>query len=244
MKKILIRIVIGVLALVGIITIGFVVWTTLNTYRPDPVALASRERATYGEGWYAFSPTTRKLEGGVIFYTGGLVDSQAYAFMMESLAEEAGVLVVVPDVPFNLVILNPSIADTVMSDFPDVEQWVIGGHSLGATGAAIYGADHPDVAGLFFWAGGSWEQNDLSDTTIPIISLHGSVDGIYTQEEWKASFPFAPAETDYVTIPGANHSQFGNYGLQQGDTAPIVTWESAQADIIAMTSGFLTKVFQ
>jgi hypothetical protein len=245
MKKTLIRIAISLLLLITIVGIGFTVWATMNTYRPDTIALASWERAEKGDSWYAFYPPDGEAtELGVIFYTGGLVDSRAYAHMMESLAEEAGVVVVVPDVPLNLVILNPTVADGAMADFPGVERWVLGGHSLGATGTAIYAHSHSDMAGLFFWAGGSWEPNDLSDASIPIISLHGSDDGIYTEEEWQSSRPFAPPDTEYITIQGANHSYFGNYGLQEGDSEGTTLRENAQTEIIEMTSRFLTKVKQ
>jgi hypothetical protein len=245
MQRTLIRIVIGLLLLSIIVVIGFTAWATTNTYPPDTLALESWERAEQGDGWYAFYPPDGEAtELGVIFYTGGLVDSRAYAHMMKSLAEEAGVVVVVPEVPLNLVILTPTVADGAISDFPEVERWVLGGHSLGATGAAIYADSHPDVAGLFFWAGGSWDPNDLSDTSIPIVSLHGSDDGIYTQEEWQASRPFAPPDTEYITIQGANHSYFGNYGLQEGDSGGTTPRENAQAEIIAMTANFLTKVKQ
>jgi hypothetical protein len=242
MKKLFIRIGIIVVLVVVIALLGSLAWVNANTYEPDAVALTSWERAEKGDGWYAFFPTDGIAdEVGVIFYTGGLVDSRAYAVMAEALARETDVLVVVPEVPLNLVILNPTLANDVMPDFPQVERWILGGHSLGATGAAVYADSHPDVAGLFFWAGGSWEPNDLSDTTIPIISVHGSEDGIYTEEEWAASRPFAPADTEYVSIIGGNHSSFGNYGLQSGDTVPILPQAVPQADIIRATSDFILK---
>lgn len=243
MKKLLIRSGLMLVLLVVVAVLGGVVWATASTYPPDTQALEGWERAEKGNGWYAFYPGSGQPETvGVIFYTGGLVDSRAYALMAEGIAQETDVLVVVPEVPLNLVILNTNLADGIRADFPQVERWIVGGHSLGATGAAIYADSHPEVAGLFFWAGGSWEPNDLSDTAIPILSLHGSIDGIYTEEEWESSRPYAPPETEYVTIEGANHSYFGNYGIQAGDTAPTLARSIPQTEIIRVTSDFILNI--
>lgn len=245
MQKLIIRIGLIVLLILLLAVVGGVVWANTSTYTPDAQALESWERAEKGDGWYAFYPADGQPESlGVIFYTGGLVDSRAYAVVAEGLAREADVLVVVPEVPLNLVILNTNLADGVRADFPQVERWILGGHSLGATGAAVYADSHSEVAGLFFWAGGSWEPNDLSDTDIPIISLHGSIDGIYTEAEWEASRPYAPPETKYVTIEGANHSYFGNYGIQAGDTVPTLSQDIPQKEIIRVTSDFILTIKQ
>lgn len=243
MKKLIIRLGLMVLFLLLLAGVGGVVWVNANTYTPDAQALESWERAEKGDGWYAFYPVDGQAEVlGVIFYTGGLVDSRAYAVLAEGIARQANVLVVVPEVPLNLVILNTNLADEVRADFPQVQRWILGGHSLGATGAAVYADSHPEVAGLFFWAGGSWEPNDLSESDIPTISLHGSIDGIYTEEEWEASRPYAPPETQYVTIEGANHSYFGNYGTQAGDTTPTLLQSIPQAEIIRVTSDFILNI--
>ena len=39
-----------------------------------------------------------------------------------------------------------------------------------------------------------------------------------------------PKDTEYVEIEGGNHSAFGDYGLQKGDTKSIIP-ENKQLDI-------------
>lgn len=78
---------------------------------------------------------------GFIFYPGGKVEYTAYIPLMEVLASE-GILCVLVEMPFNLAVLDMNAADGIPEQYPQIEQWYIGGHSLGGAMAATYLADH------------------------------------------------------------------------------------------------------
>lgn len=46
--------------------------------------------------------------------------------------------------PFNLAVLDSSAADGVINEFTNIQNWYIGGHSLGGAMAASYTANYQD----------------------------------------------------------------------------------------------------
>ena len=66
---------------------------------------------------------------GFIFYPGGKVEYTAYIPLMQACAEE-GILCVLVEMPFNLAVLDVNAADGIQEEYPEIEEWYIGGHSL------------------------------------------------------------------------------------------------------------------
>lgn len=156
---------------------------------------------------------------GFIFYPGGLVPAQAYAPLMQALAEE-GVLCVVPVMPFRLAVLDMDAADGIASQHPDVTRWAIGGHSLGGAMAASYAAGHgEDFSALVLLAAYSTAElpEDLS-----VASIYGDADGVMNREKYAKYRPNLPENAVELIIPGGNHAQFGDYGDQKGDGAATI----------------------
>ena len=81
---------------------------------------------------------------GLIFYPGGKVQYEAYAPLMEALAEE-GILCVLLHMPANLAVLDMNAAEGITAEYPDIEKWYIGGHSLGGSMAASYAAKNTEL---------------------------------------------------------------------------------------------------
>jgi hypothetical protein len=153
LKKILL-IGIPILLLIGIL--GFVVWgSTPLPASPEALgALQSPPQVTVGtvQDWTVFRPTANPTRTGFIFYPGGRVDYRAYAPILRAVAEQGYLVVLVP-MPLNLAVFGVERAQTVLSAFPEIKHWAIGGHSLGGSMAAQFGSNHPGlVAGLVFWA--------------------------------------------------------------------------------------------
>lgn len=74
----------------------------------------------------------------------------AYAPLMRSLAEQ-GYTAVIVGMPFNLAVFNANGADKVLETMPEIERWIMVGHSLGGAMAADYLAGHEiRVKGLVF----------------------------------------------------------------------------------------------
>ena len=74
-------------------------------------------------------------------------------------------------------------------------------------------------------------NTDLSDKDIAVVSIYGDVDGVLDMEEYEASKSNLPADMTEHVIKGGNHSQFGSYGLQEGDNKASITPEDIQAGI-------------
>lgn len=176
------------------------------------------------------APTT-----GFIFYPGGRVDPRAYAPPLRSLAAQGYLVVAVP-MPFNLAVLAPDKAGEVIAAYPAVRRWAIGGHSLGGSMAARYAHSHPGaIAGLVLWAAYPDAADDLSRTTLPVVSIYGTRDGLATTAKIIASQPLLPPGTRFVGVVGGNHAQFGSYGPQSGDNAAGLTRAAQQARVVAAT---------
>ncbi|MBQ3601265.1 MAG: alpha/beta hydrolase, partial [Lachnospiraceae bacterium] len=111
-----------------------------------------------------------------MFYPGGKVEYTAYLPLMNSLAEE-GILCVLLKMPFNLAVLDMNAADGIQEQFPEIENWYIGGHSLGGAMAASYLETHAnDYQGLILL--GSYSTADLSTTELEVLSIYGSEDTV------------------------------------------------------------------
>ena len=218
-----------VLLLVGVG--GLVVWATA-TPDPGPSAIAALESDSLvevieGDG-YTFQPT-RPTQVGFIFYPGGRVDPASYAAPARQIAE-AGFLVVVPELTLNLAVLDANAADDVIAAHPDIERWVIGGHSLGGAMAARYAGDHREtISGLVLWAAYPADDTDLSTLAADVASIFGTRDGLTTLDDIDESRTRLPDDTDFEAIEGGNHAQFGDYGPQAGDNAATISRAEQQA---------------
>lgn len=221
---------------------GFVVWA-VNPSEPGELALAALESdslVTVEQGdSIVFHPTDAQPTTGFIFYPGGRVDYRAYAPALREIAAQGYLVVLVP-APLNLMIFNPDAADEVIPQFPQIERWAIGGHSLGGAMAASYVYTHPDaVDGLVLWASYPASSNDLTDSGISVISIYGTLDTVAGMEKYDESRALLPADTTWVIIEGGNHAQFGDYGFQSGDNVATISAADQQAQIVEATVTFL-----
>ena len=132
--------------------------------------------------------------------------------------------------PLNLAIFGANQAADVIEAYPEIENWAVGGHSLGGAMAAQYAGGNPeDVAGLALWASYPAGGNDLSKNALRAVSIYGTADGVSEPETVEAARARLPEDTDWVAIEGGNHAQFGWYGPQRGDQAPQINHLEQQA---------------
>jgi pimeloyl-ACP methyl ester carboxylesterase len=218
---------------------GLLLYTQIATAAPEPVALAALEsddQVEVSEGkWITFSPRTEPPTTGLILYPGGFVDPRAYAPVARQIAA-AGYQVVIPRMPLNLAVLGASRASEVMTAYPHIENWAVGGHSLGGAMAAQYASRNSDtVDALILWAAYPPSGVDLSEHDLVATSIYGTRDGLVSQAEIDASRRQLPPATRFVPIEGGNHAQFGSYGPQEGDLAPEIGAEDQQAQIALAT---------
>lgn len=158
---------------------------------------------------------------GLIFYPGGKVEYTAYIPLMYACAEQ-GVLCVLVEMPFNLAVLDINAADGIQEQYPEIEDWYIGGHSLGGSMAASYLADNADdYAGLILL--GAYSTADLSGFGLDVLSIYGSEDKVMNRETYDESKANLPADYIEVVIEGGCHAYFGVYGAQDGDGVPTIS---------------------
>ena len=169
------------------------------------------------DGSLVFYPAA--YDSAVIFYPGGKVEALAYIPLMESLARE-GVLTVLMPMPFNLAVLAKNAADGIPEQFPEVENWYMAGHSLGGSMAASFAAENTAwVDGLILLAAYSADLVEL-----PVLSIYGSNDGVMNQEKYQQYRANLPELTEQI-IDGGNHAGFGFYGPQEGDGEASISRE-------------------
>lgn len=168
---------------------------------------------------------------GFILYPGGRVLAEAYAPLTRAIAE-AGHTSAIVKVPLNLAFFNINGAQAIIDAHPDVESWVIAGHSLGGVAATVFANGNRDqVDGLVLLASYPADAS-LADSDIEVVSIYGTADGVANLEALDASRDNLPADAVFVAIEGGNHAQFGDYGDQDGDNPATITREEQQQQTI------------
>lgn len=226
-------------ALVAIGGIAFTAYAS-DYYHADEAAHQAMEPTegvqvrTLANGDIAFIPPSPRA--GVVLYPGGKVQAEAYAPLLQALAERGFLGVLVP-MPFNLAVLNMNGADGVQEQFPEVRSWVLMGHSLGGVMAAAYASSHGEE-----WEGlgllGAYATSDLAESGLTVLSLSGTEDGILNRQAAASNRGNLPEGAVELSIEGGNHAQFGSYGAQSSDgTATIAPEEQRRvvADAVART---------
>lgn len=168
-------------------------------------------------------------DAGLIFYPGGKVEYTAYAPLMEAFAER-GVLCILVEMPGNLAVLDVNAADGYQEEFPEIEHWYVGGHSLGGSMAASYAAKHAgDLDGLLLLA--AYSTADLNGTGLDVLSVYGSEDGVLNMSKYDEYRQNLPEDTTTeMVIEGGNHAGFGDYGAQEGDGEAAVNGEKQREE--------------
>lgn len=190
------------------------------------------------DDWIAFSPAgNSQTKTGFVFYPGGKVDYRAYAPALKLIAESGYFVIVVP-APLNLAMLDVNAAARVQAAFPEIENWFVGGHSLGGVAASVFAINQPDVEGVVLWASAPGDDA-LMNLGIPVISVYGTNDGLFVVEPSRA---LLPADTNFVAIEGGNHAQFGAYGFQEGDNEADISAEEQWEQAANATVNFFAEI--
>jgi pimeloyl-ACP methyl ester carboxylesterase len=189
-----------------------------------------------------FTPGNTQPQTGIIFYPGGRCEARAYAPMLRPLAE-IGNLVVIPNMPLRLAVLDTNRASKIMAAYPDIKRWIIGGHSMGGAMAAAYAVKNPgSVVGLFFVASYPASMHAMPDTDLPAIMIYGTRDEVTRKSEFEASYARLPEHTKFVAIDGGDHYQFGSFA-NVAVTASISREEQQQQTLAALRSFILAAPY-
>lgn len=238
------RVALAILVLLLVSIVGFVVWASmpLGPMAQAEVALQSDDEVTVTlDSWLEFEAVGETaVSTAFIFYPGGRVDYRSYAPAARTIAE-AGYLVIIPPMPLSMAVFDTNAADDIIAAYPEIEKWVIGGHSLGGAMASSYVYSHEgELDGLVLWAAYPAENNDLSARDLSVLSIYGTEDGAAAElpEVGERLLP----EPEWLVIDGGNHAQFGYYGLQSGDGVATISREEQHATFTEATVAFLESL--
>ena len=231
-----------VLGVIAALCVGFVVWWCATEYQPDELARAAVADEdgdldgvrveTLDDGKISF--VAEDACAGMVFYPGAKVDPEAYAPLLTACARE-GVTCVLVKPPLDFALLDIDAAAGVAELFPEIDTWLLAGHSLGGVAACEYTAKHPDeVDGVVLLA--AFPQNDMTAYGGPMLTLRGTEDGIVTAEEYASAADLMPDDLLELELDGGNHAQFGNYGDQDGDGVATMPREEQQALAVSAIS--------
>jgi len=230
--------------LLGVGVVGFLWYAQPQPLLPEATAaLASTPGATFTEGddgRLTYTPTAAAPTTGLILYPGGKVPPAAYAPAARAIAEQGYLVSIVP-VPFNLAVFGIDAASAVIKDHPEIDHWVVGGHSLGGSMAAQFIASHPGtVDGLALWA--SYSAADLAAQGLAVASIYGSLDNGADSFTDPANIAKLGPNVTTTVIDGGNHEQMGWYTGQPNDPPATISREAQQAQLVDATVAFLGAV--
>lgn len=238
-------ILISSLTTVGALILALIIGVSIylgTYYHADDVAVeaflqeSNIERVELDKKTVAFVPETPKA--GFIFYPGGKVEVDAYYPLMAECAKN-DILSIAVEMPFNLAVFDINAANGIKEQYPQIEKWYIGGHSLGGSMAASYLEKHVDeFEGLILF--GSYSTVDFSDTSLGVLSIYGENDEVMNKEKYDKYKSNLPSPTEYI-IQGGNHAGFGMYGEQKGDGKATITNEEQIKITATIISDFMEE---
>lgn len=228
----------GVLFAFILLALGLI---QMFTYRATPEAQETWNIAAFEQknNWTHFEVTGEK-KGMLLFYTGALVEPQAYAKLADGLAKE-GIEVYIISSQLNLPVLDNGTMATIVKE-EHLDKVFVGGHSLGGVVSTVEAKklnETGQVAGLILLASYPDQSTDISETQIPVLSITASNDKILKQEKYEDAKSRLPESTLYKVIEGGNHSGFGLYGQQNGDGEATMSAEEQQKQLIQLIKQFI-----
>jgi hypothetical protein len=234
-------------------------------FRDDAAVDAARDLAAAGNCTVAnptacqmlFPPVQGAIDSGtakvgVLFYGGALVDPRGYSPIAAKLSQEYGLAVSIPIFDNDLAFsgCDSGRIPLAAAAFPDIEKWILAGHSFGgiAAQADLWSLMNNNnltfpssIAGLVLVA--SYIRQDLgcgdidfSGTSMPTASIMASLDGIIDQERTTEGRKWLSTNDTFdLDIFGGNHGYFGTYDyserstiLDQFDGSAMITREVQQ----------------
>jgi len=242
--KILKRILIGSLIVAVVATIGLAIWGN-DAYPPlqpalDALQSDAQVTVTQHDGFITFEPVGVQPSTGFVFVPGGRVDYRVYSPALHQIAAK-GFFVAVVKVRINLAFFDLNAPERVISQYPNIQYWAVGGHSLGGVAASSYAGKHlGDIDGLVIWA--SYPGDDsLKNTDIKALTIYGT-NNMEGDTQINLSRSRLPDTAQFITIEGGNHAQFGSYGPQAGDRAADISAEDQWTQASEATIKFLESL--
>jgi pimeloyl-ACP methyl ester carboxylesterase len=209
----------------------------------------------------------RGVGSGLVLFPGALLEHRAYGVIAGKLAAE-GMVVLVPNceparLPASVLGANADWVAETLAEIKDkhhvsVQEWSVGGHSLGghAAAAMIDKISDDVISKLVLWGIYSLPGLNLSNSTAQTLLVTASEDGFRFPDEMSAEknlFQKLPARvnslddsaastTFWYDIKGGNHAGFASYGPQhyyKVDGNRTISLEEQHQQIVQVVSRFI-----
>ena len=214
MTNMLKKIAIFAAALVLLTALVLAAWYQVDGI-PDPETRTYLESDSYtsvieADGSLRFVPEESNGLGIVIMH-GALIKPQSYAQSAGYFAT-LGYTVLLPAGPGRMSIAAVSgMGERLRQEALD--GWFFIGHSMGGMASLDSIRTHDlDVRAVALWA--TAMPADFSDLQLPVLFIWGDTDGLLPRERFERSRLHLPADTEYITLVGANHRNFAMYTHQ------------------------------
>ena len=193
------------------------------------------------DGGVEILPQSGDADTGLIFYVGAQIKPNAYIPLLARIAEQ-GYACFVPNLSFNMAALEPKAADDIIAAHSEIKSWILAGHSMGGLTASGYADDHRDaVDGLVLIA--AYTNRDMSEADLPVLAVFGDTDGVMNKGLYDERLAWNPTDFEEHIIPGANHAQYGDYGIQPRDNDATISAEEQQAQTAEIILNWLDRHF-
>ncbi|NYB51292.1 MAG: alpha/beta hydrolase [Methanobacteriaceae archaeon] len=237
-------ILIALLAVFLIVAAGFTYYVS-DYYHADAKAMAALNSTNSyivenTADFITFTPILNQSSTGIIIYPGAKVEAESYSVIASHLAEN-GYTTIIVKMPFNLAFFGTNKADDVIKNHPEIDSWVIAGHSLGGVFASEYAVKNQEkIKGVIYLA--AYPSSNASNASFKALSIRGSLDNLTLPDDISANFDKFPVNTTFLTIEGGNHYNFGDYGIQAQDNNSTITREEQQQQTINAIIQFIKKL--
>lgn len=223
--------ILGIIALVLMILVGAFFWYVSDYYKADAIALnvLSQDNIVQKDNITVLSPDTPS-DTAMIFYPGAKVEAEAYLPLLDKIRDDTHITCILVDMPFHLAIFDTNAAKDIISEFPDIQNWYMAGHSMrGAMASQFASKNEKEIKGLILMGTYIYGNYPLAHT----LTIYGTLDGLAAED--------INYTTNTVPIEGGNHAQFGNYGQQKGDFPATITAKQQQEQTVKAIDAFINK---
>lgn len=231
----------SILLLLGVGALAFVLWAQ-HAREAEPAAysaaFANQSVAIEKRGGFiTIRPRSSQPAIGLLFYPGLRVAPEAYVGKLAAIAAAANIQIVIGRPHLNVAAFSINQADVMRGVLPGVTRWYVGGHSLGGAMACLYASKNKSrVEGVVLF--GTYCGSDISKTKLRVLDVTGENDGVLPPAKIFQARGELPPSAVIAEIPGMNHAQFGNYGLQPGDYAASINDDTATHKLIGTLQTF------
>lgn len=216
-----------VLLMVLLVGAGGIAWYLNDTEKPTAAAQSAYAQGTQQSSTIAAFLTDSTV--GLIFYPGGKVEAPAYARLMVDL-QNNGINAFLVSMPFNLAVLDADKAQEVIALNPQIDTWILAGHSLGGAMAFDEFAKHETTyAGLVLLA-----AYPLSSTDRDVLIIGATNDQVLDRDKLEGF------EVEW--IDGGNHAQFGDYGDQSGDGVATISEAQQRQQVLTLILSYIDQL--